>query len=102
MADSKVQEQIKVKISPIKMYDVIFFNDDYTPMEFVVRLLTDVFKHDIESATAVMMKVHTAGSAVVGTYIYEIADEKKELCLYNAIHNNYPLKVEISESSSEI
>lgn len=102
MPDIEVQTETKLKISPIKMYDVVFFNDDYTPMDFVVRLLTDVFKHNIESAAGTMMKVHEDGSAVVGTYIFEIADEKKALCDYNARLNGYPLKVELSESSSEI
>lgn len=102
MAGIQVEEQVKMKISPIKMYDVVFFNDDYTPMEFVVSLLTNVFKHDSESAISIMMKVHVDGSAVVGTYIYEIADEKKEICGHNAAIRGYPLRVEISESSSEI
>lgn len=102
MTSVQLEEQVKVKISPIKMYDVLFFNDDYTPMDFVVKLLTEIFKHDIESAAAIMLRVHNEGSAVVGTYIYEIADEKKELCAYNAAYNGYPLKVELSESSSEI
>lgn len=101
MPNTQVEEKIEIKISPIKLYDVIFLNDDYTPMDFVVRLLTDVFNHSVETAAEIMMKVHTNNSAVVATYVYEIADEKRNLCMYNATRYNYPLQVEISESSSE-
>lgn len=98
---TELQEKVEIKTAPIKMWDVLFFNDDYTPMDFVVQLLTEIFKHDMESAIEVMMKVHNNGSAVVGTYFFEIADEKREICLYNAQRRNFPLKVELAESSSE-
>lgn len=101
MNSTELEEKVEIKVAPIKMWDVLFFNDDYTPMDFVVKLLTDIFKHDMESAIQIMMKVHDSGSAVVGTYFYEIAEEKRDVCLYNAKARNYPLRVELSESSSE-
>lgn len=99
--DTALEEKVKIKIAPIKMYDIIFFNDDYTPMDFVVRLLMTIFNHSIESATEIMLKVHESGSAVVGTYIYEIADEKRSICLDYAKQYKFPLRVEMEESSSE-
>lgn len=99
--DTALEEKVKIKIAPLKMYDVIFFNDDYTPMDFVVKLLVSVFNHNIESATEIMLKVHESDSAVVGTYIYEIADEKRNICLDFAKQYKFPLRVEMEESSSE-
>lgn len=97
----QTQEKIEIKTAPMKMYDVLFFNDDYTPMDFVSRLLIHIFGHTPEAADELMLTVHNSGSAVVGTFVYEIAEEKKELCLINAEKHGFPLKVEISESSSE-
>lgn len=99
--DTALEEKLKIKIAPLKMYDVIFFNDDYTPMDLVVFLLMNVFNHDAHSATSLMLKVHEQESAVVGTYIYEIADEKRNLCLDYAKQYKSPLRVELTESSSE-
>lgn len=101
MNSVQTQEKIEIKTAPMKLYDVIFFNDDKTPMDFVSRLLIHIFGHSPENADELMLKVHNSGSAIVGTFVYEIADEKKELCLINSKKHGFPLKVEISESSSE-
>jgi ATP-dependent Clp protease adaptor protein ClpS len=99
--DTELQEKTEIKTAPMKLFDVIFFNDDYTPMDFVVKLLTEVFKHSVESAVDVMMRVHNEGSSVVGTYFYEIADEKREVCVFNARQRGFPLQVEVRESDKE-
>jgi len=41
------------------------YNDDYTPMEFVVDILTRVFGHTHERATQIMLKVHTEGQPTI-------------------------------------
>lgn len=99
--DTALEEKVKIKIAPLKMYDIIFFNDDYTPMDFVVNLLMTVFNHNVESATEIMIKVHESESAVVGTYIYEVADEKLNISLDFAKQFKFPLRIEMEESSSE-
>ena len=45
-------------------------------MEWVVSVLEQIFKHSNKTANDIMLKVHNEGSAVVGTYSYEIAEQK--------------------------
>ncbi len=49
------------------MYKVVLLNDDYTPMEFVVEVLRAFFGMNPETATRVMLKVHTEGKAFVAS-----------------------------------
>ena len=41
----QLDETIKVVISEPKNWKVILLNDDSTPMEFVIGLLIDIFRH---------------------------------------------------------
>ena len=66
----------EVKLKPPPLYRVILLNDDYTPMEFVVGVLRKFFGMDIETATRVMLKVHTEGKGVCGVFPREIAETK--------------------------
>jgi ATP-dependent Clp protease adaptor protein ClpS len=58
------------------MYKVLMLNDDYTPMEFVVDVLQNIFQKNREEATQVMLHVHQKGVGVCGVYTYEIAETK--------------------------
>jgi ATP-dependent Clp protease adaptor protein ClpS len=71
---------------------VIFFNDNYTTMDFVTEVLVSIFNKSHAEAEALMLAVHNNGSAVVGTYTYDIAVSrtnltksiaKKKVFLYN-------------------
>jgi len=58
------------------MYKVVLLNDDYTPMDFVVEILTTFFGMNEEKATQVMLAVHTQGKAVCGVFTRDIAETK--------------------------
>lgn len=88
----------KVEIKKPKMYNVVFHNDDYTSMEFVVDVLINIFGQSSVRATKIMMQIHKNGKAIVGTYSYNIARTKATLTLENAKKYNYPLKVTIEEA----
>lgn len=66
----------KLRVKPPPLYRVILLNDDYTPMEFVVEVLRRFFGMNVETATRVMLKVHTEGKGVCGVYPREIAETK--------------------------
>ena len=66
----------ELKLKPPPLYRVVLLNDDYTPMEFVVGVLRKFFGMDIETATRVMLKVHTEGKGVCGVFPREIAETK--------------------------
>ena len=63
-----VKERIKDVVQEPGKYKVIFANDNETPMDFVVGLLVDVFRHSNETAKELTMRIHEKGSAVVGVY----------------------------------
>jgi len=71
-----VLEEAKPKLKKPPQYKVVLLNDDYTPMEFVVEVLEIIFGMDRESATRVMLEVHTKGKGVCGVFTYEIAETK--------------------------
>ncbi len=66
----------KPELKPPPMYKVILLNDDYTPMEFVVKVLEEFFGMDRPKATSVMLTVHTQGKAVAGIYTREVAEAR--------------------------
>ena len=69
-----VKERAKSERPP--RFKVILYNDDYTPMEFVVHVLETFFRMDREKATQVMLHVHTRGVGVCGVFTREVAETK--------------------------
>ena len=47
---------------PATRYNIRFLNDDFTPMEFVVSVLEDVFKMTREQAMESMLATHRQGT----------------------------------------
>jgi ATP-dependent Clp protease adaptor protein ClpS len=94
--DEKIKE---VDNKPVK-YNVIMLNDDYTPMDWVISILKTIFKHSDSSAEALTMTIHNDGSAVVGTYSYEIAEMKAIETTKLSRSNGFPLQVTVAEGES--
>ena len=78
-------------------FAVVLHNDDYTPMEFVVFVLQEIFNHPFERAERIMLSVHEEGVGVAGIYHFEIAEQKAYDTAEEAQQNQYPLKVTIEE-----
>ena len=74
------------------------YNDDFTPMDFVVYILINIFKKKHEDAVNIMMKVHKEGSAVVGIYSYDIAVTKVEKADSLARGEGFPFKIKVQEA----
>ncbi len=74
------------------MYKVIILNDDYTPMDFVVMILERFFAMDRETATRIMLQVHTRGSGVCGIFTREIAETKVAQVQNYSRQHDHPLK----------
>ena len=94
-ASTSTIQKTRVKVKEPKRYKVIMHNDDFTTMEFVVNILMTVFKKDINTSNNLMMKVHKGGSAIVGTYSYDIAKSKMEKTTALARQEGFPFKVTI-------
>ena len=74
-----------------RKYEVFLYNDDFTPMEFVVRILQDVFRINEEVATNIMLQVHYNGKGVCGSFVKDIAQTKANEVVERARKLSYPL-----------
>jgi len=95
--DIAIDEKIKVVISEPKRWKVILLNDDVTPMEFVISILSNIFRHSTDSARDIMLQIHETGSGVAGIYSFEIAEAKAVETTSTARENNYPLQIKLEE-----
>ena len=95
---TKKQKDILVKdrqkVGRPKKYKVVFYNDDYTPMELVTLILMEVFNKGEQEAYSIMMRVHKGGKAIAGVYSKEIAQTKVETTKMYAREAGYPLHAE--------
>ena len=80
-------------------YVVVLFNDDYTPMEFVILVLQQYFGLDLDRATEVMLSVHYEGKGVAGIYPRDIAETKAQLVNRHARAEGHPLLCQIEPQS---
>jgi ATP-dependent Clp protease adaptor protein ClpS len=95
--DIQLDEKIKIKVSEPKNWKVILLNDDTTPMEFVIAILMEIFKHSHNSATDVTVQVHETGSGIAGVYSFEIAEAKAVEATQTARTNGHPLQIKLEE-----
>ena len=56
----ETRQKPRSRIREPKRYQVIMHNDDYTPMDFVVKILMEVFHKGKEEAVALMMYIRAA------------------------------------------
>jgi ATP-dependent Clp protease adaptor protein ClpS len=96
-SDVKIDEKVKQKIEEPKRWKVILLNDDYTPMEFVIQVLQEIFKHSQDTATNITMQIHNEGSGIAGVYNFEIAEVKAVEATTLARSNGFPLQVKMEE-----
>jgi|TARA_B110000977_G_scaffold123584_1_gene158464 ATP-dependent Clp protease adaptor protein ClpS len=96
--DVDIDEKIKLDLKEPSDYNVIMINDDATPMEWVMGVLKEIFKHSDANAEALTMKIHTEDSAVVGTYKYEIAEQKGAETILASRNHGFPLQISVEEN----
>jgi ATP-dependent Clp protease adaptor protein ClpS len=82
---------VSIEVKKPSMYLVILMNDDFTPMDFVVKVLREFFTKTFEMATLIMLQVHYQGRGVCGVYTREIAETKVALVNAYARDQDYPL-----------
>ena len=92
-----VKERIKTEKKEPTQYKVVLLNDDYTTMEFVVKVLESVFQKSPAEAYQIMMHVHLNGRGIAGVYPWEVAETKVETVGSLARGAGYPLKAVTEE-----
>ncbi len=93
-----VVEPAKPKLKKPPMFKVVMLNDDYTPMEFVVMVLEQLFRLDHEAAVQVMLNVHQKGKGVCGVFPREIAETRVAQVMELARANEHPLQCTVEKA----
>lgn len=73
------------------LFKVILVNDDFTPRDFVVRILKSEFRMGESEASKVMLTAHMKGSCVVAVFTREIAETKATRATEFARDQGFPL-----------
>jgi ATP-dependent Clp protease adaptor protein ClpS len=90
--DTGTVTRTRPKTKRPSLYRVLLLNDDYTPMEFVVLVLQDVFNKSREEAMRIMLHVHNQGVGECGIYPFEVAETKVTRVMDTARKNQHPLQ----------
>lgn len=93
-----IRERQKTRLKEPGRYVVMMFNDDFTPMDFVVLVLQKFFSMNRERAMQIMLKVHMEGRGVCGVYPRDIAATKVEQVSTFARENQHPLACVMEEN----
>jgi ATP-dependent Clp protease adaptor protein ClpS len=87
----------KVQTKRPPLYKVILLNDDYTPMDFVVMVLEQIFRIPHHDALNVMLQVHQKGAGLAGVYTRDVAETKQAQVIEYARINDYPLQCTLEQ-----
>src|SRR3972149_6204797 len=82
-------EETQTELEPL--YRVIIHNDDVTPMDFVVNVLTSIFMLTQPGAQEVMLAAHYKGTAYVQTLPKTEAEKRINKAHFAAGLEGYPL-----------
>lgn len=91
--EGQVTTKKREKVEKARRFRVIFHNDDYTTMEFVIRVLIQFFHKSETEATQIMLSVHHKGQGVAGIYPRDVAETKVSQVMDYAKENGMPLLV---------
>lgn len=86
-----------LEVTEPKKYKVLLLNDDYSTMDFVIDVLTRIFRKSVDQATQIMLNIHNNGKEVCGVYSHEIAATKVAQVKTLAREKGFPLKAIMEE-----
>jgi ATP-dependent Clp protease adaptor protein ClpS len=90
-SDTKTKPRSRTRTARPPLYKVMLLNDDFTPREFVVRVLKAEFRMSEDQAHRVMITAHVKGSCVVAVFTREVAEDKAKRATDMARAEGYPL-----------
>ena len=96
MSETDLKPRVKpaLKTERPKLHKVILLNDDFTPREFVVKILQGEFRLSEDQAYRVMMTAHRKGACVVSVYPRDVAETKATRATEAGAAKGYPLRFE--------
>jgi ATP-dependent Clp protease adaptor protein ClpS len=89
----EVDVEERKKTATPKRFKVIFHNDDYTTMEYVIEVLRRFFHKNETEALHIMLTVHKKGKGVAGVYSRDVAETKVTEVMLDARDRGHPLLV---------
>lgn len=92
---SSVKERQRTGLREPRRYKVYIHNDDFTTMDFVVKILKVVFFKSEAEAQTIMLNVHHSDKGLVGVYSYDVAVSKMRLATQMARDEGFPLRITI-------
>lgn len=95
--ETNIDSTERLDVAKPKKYSVILYNDDSTPMEFVIELLITIFGHTQDTSSEITLKIHNDGKGVAGVYYYEIAEQKIAESVSISRSAGYPLALDLEE-----
>ena len=95
--DRNLLTKEKIKLDEPGLYDVVFLNDSITTMEFVVKVLKQIFGKTPEQAKNITTRIHEDGQGIVGSYTHEVAEQKGIETTLAARQENFPLQVKVKK-----
>lgn len=93
---SSVKERQRTGLREPRRYKVYIHNDDFTTMDFVVKILKVVFFKSEAEAQTIMLNVHHSDKGLVGVYSYDVAVSKMRLATQMARDEGFPLRITIA------
>jgi ATP-dependent Clp protease adaptor protein ClpS len=93
--ETKKKVAVRTDLTPPPQFKVIFINDNVTTMDFVLSMLTTFFSYSEADATAITIKIHEEGLAIVAVMPYELAEQKALEVTAIARSNGFPLNIKI-------
>jgi len=99
MSTQHEYEEVAVKLKTPNKYHVIFLNDNFTPMEYVVQVLKSLYNKTTAESKVITHEVHEKGRSVAGAYSYEVAEQKCVETITDARKHGFPLDVIMEEST---
>lgn len=92
---TNLKEKTNSEIKEPRHFAVVLHNDDFTTMDFVVEVLTEIFFKTLEEAENLMLKVHNEGAAIAGIYSLDIAASKANKATARARKEGFPLRLTV-------
>ena len=90
---SSFKEKERIELREPRRFKVTIYNDDFTTMEFVVKVLTTVFYKSSAEAETLMLQV--------GIYSYDIAHSKVQKATRMARNEGFPLRLTVTPEEEE-
>lgn len=95
--EGEVLTRTNKRVARPDKYKVLLYNDDFTPMEFVVSILEKIFGKGPSAATHIMLQIHRTGLGVAGVYLLEVAETKVAAVHQAAGQRGYPLRAGVEK-----